>query len=91
MRYTQRMAKVLISLPDSLLERIDRQVCATGGSRSGFLREAATHSLGWPDANSLDAALARGRAALSNAGSFESTDLLRAGRDEHDAVDRHRR
>lgn len=91
MRYTESMAKVLVSLPDSLLERIDRQVHATGGSRSGFLQEAATHSLGWPDADSLDAALARGRAALSDAGSFDSAALIRAERNEHDAVDRRRR
>jgi Arc/MetJ-type ribon-helix-helix transcriptional regulator len=91
MRYTESMAKVLVSLPDSLLERIDHRVHATGGSRSGFLREAATQSLGWPDADALDAALTRGRAALNDAGSFESADLIRAGRDERDAVDRRRR
>jgi len=35
------MAKVMISLPDSLLERIDAHVQAHGTSRSRFLREAA--------------------------------------------------
>lgn len=35
------MAKVMISLPDSLLERIDAHVAAQRTSRSRFLREAA--------------------------------------------------
>lgn len=35
------MAKVMISLPDSLLERIDAHVRAHRTSRSRFLRDAA--------------------------------------------------
>lgn len=31
------MAKVLVSLPDDLLERIDSEVRSHGGNRSGFL------------------------------------------------------
>lgn len=39
------MAKVMISLPDSLLERIDAHARAHRTSRSAFLREAAERVL----------------------------------------------
>ncbi|HEY2767326.1 MAG TPA: type II toxin-antitoxin system HicB family antitoxin [Solirubrobacteraceae bacterium] len=85
------MARVLISMPDELLERIDRQVQQAGGSRSGFLQEAALRQLGWPDPAIFDAALARGRAALGDADEFESAQLIRADRDARDAADQRRR
>ncbi|HXE43746.1 MAG TPA: ribbon-helix-helix protein, CopG family [Conexibacter sp.] len=43
------MAKVMISLPDSLLERIDAHVQAHRTSRSRFLREAAERGLALAD------------------------------------------
>jgi metal-responsive CopG/Arc/MetJ family transcriptional regulator len=84
------VAKVFISIPDDLLERVDRAAQLRNTSRSAFLQEAARRELGWPDPNVMDAALTRGRAAMANAGTFESADLIRASRDEHDARDRHR-
>jgi metal-responsive CopG/Arc/MetJ family transcriptional regulator len=39
------MAKVMISLPDSLLERIDMHVRAKRTTRSAFLRELAEQKL----------------------------------------------
>jgi metal-responsive CopG/Arc/MetJ family transcriptional regulator len=84
------MAKVLISLPDDLLERIDSEVTARGGNRSGFLQEAARRQLGWPTAESLDAALERGRNALVGVGRFESAELIREQRQTRDAGDRRR-
>jgi hypothetical protein len=84
------MAKVLISLPDDLLERIDIEVKARGGNRSGFLAEAASRQLGWPGLEDLDAALRRGREALADAGGFESSRLIREQRLARDADDRRR-
>jgi hypothetical protein len=84
------MAKVLITLPDDLLDRIDREVRAHGGNRSGFLQEAARRRLGWPTAESLSAALERGRNALAGVGGFESADLIREQRQARDADDRRR-
>lgn len=81
---------MLISIPDELLERVDREAGRRGDSRSGFLRRAAQRELGWPDPGALDAALERGRAALADAGSFEAADLIRAERDRRDARDRRR-
>ena len=84
------MAKVLISLPDDLLERIDREAKARGSNRSRFLQEAARGHLGWPSAETLGAALKRGREALAGVGSFESADLVREQRMARDADDRRR-
>jgi metal-responsive CopG/Arc/MetJ family transcriptional regulator len=39
------MAKVMFSLPDDLLERIDAQVQRRHATRSGFLRELAEREL----------------------------------------------
>lgn len=84
------MAKVFISIPDDLLERVDRAAKRRNTSRSAFLQEAARRELGWPDPDMIDAALERGRAAMAKAGTFESADVIRAVRDERDARDRHR-
>lgn len=43
--YTLPMAKVLISLPDDLLARIDARAKALGESRSGYLRQLAERDL----------------------------------------------
>jgi HicB_like antitoxin of bacterial toxin-antitoxin system len=91
--YNQKMAKalkVMVSFPDDLLERIDREASERGTTRSGFLQEAARRELGWPDPAAIDAALARGRAALDGLGSFESADLIRAEREGRDERDRRR-
>jgi metal-responsive CopG/Arc/MetJ family transcriptional regulator len=39
------MAKVMISMPDDLLERLDAQVRANRDTRSGFLRRLAEREL----------------------------------------------
>lgn len=84
------MAKVLISLPDDLLERIDREARARGTSRSRFLRDAARRQLEWPSADALGVTLKRGREALAGVGAFESADLIREQRRMRDAGDRRR-
>ena len=84
------MAKVLISLPDDLLERIDREARARGSNRSRFLQEAAQRQLGWPSVDALEAAVKRAREALAGVGSFESADLIREQRLARDDGDRRR-
>lgn len=93
MSYTVSMAKaakVMVSIPGELLERIDREADERGTTRSGFLQEAARRELGWPDPARVDAALNRARAALAGAGSFESAELIRSEREARDARDRRR-
>lgn len=77
-----KTTKVLVTIPDELLMRIDREVASAGRTRSEFLQAAARRQLGWPDASAIDDALARGRAALADLGSFESAEMIRADRDE---------
>jgi Arc/MetJ-type ribon-helix-helix transcriptional regulator len=85
-----RATKVLVTMPSDLLERIDRETESLGQTRSEFLQEAARRRLGWPDPLAIDAALLRGRAALSDVGGFESADLIRVQREERDARDQRR-
>ena len=83
--YTRHMAKVMISLPDDLLTRIDEEAERRHSSRSALLQEAARRELGWPDPAVIDAAVARARDALADAGPFESATLIRAQRDTRHA------
>ncbi len=85
------MPKVMISMADDLLARVDREAAARRTTRSAFLQEAARRELGWPDPVAVDAALVRGRAALAAAGRFESAELIRTERDARDERDRRRR
>jgi predicted transcriptional regulator len=80
--------KVLVSIPDDLLERVDREAKRRSMTRSALLQQAARHELGWPDTAAIDAAIHRARAALAGAGSFESVEAIRRGREERDARDR---
>ena len=75
------MTKVLISIPDDLLGRVDREAAARGISRSRVLQDAAVRELGTISRERIAAAVARGRAALAGTGSFESAELIREGRD----------
>ena len=85
-----KATKVLVTMPSDLLERIDRETETLGQTRSEFLQEAARRRLGWPDPLAIDAALLRGRAALSDLGGFESAEVIRAQREERDARDQRR-
>jgi metal-responsive CopG/Arc/MetJ family transcriptional regulator len=44
--YTRPVAKVMISIPDKLLERLDLRAGAAGETRSGFLQRLAEQELG---------------------------------------------
>ena len=57
------MAKVMISMPDELLEQVDRRAKQAGTTRSGWLRELAERAL----ENDTQARAARMRAYLDTA------------------------
>ena len=84
------MGKVLISVPDDLLERIDHEARARGTTRSRYIEEAARRLLGWPAPEEVDAVVARAREALGSAGEFDSAALIRRTREDRDAADRRR-
>lgn len=48
--YTHPVAKVMISIPDELLERVDLRAKAAGETRSGFLQRLAEAELESRDA-----------------------------------------
>ena len=85
-----KATKVMVSIPDDLLERIDRAAGERHTTRSAFLQEAARRELGWPDPAAIDAALERGQTALAGTGRFEAAELVRAEREARDARDRRR-
>jgi predicted transcriptional regulator len=82
--------KIMVSIPDDLLERVDREAERRNTTRSALLQQAAVRELGSPDPVVFDAAIDRGRAALAPVGRFESSDVIRCERDERDADDRRR-
>ncbi|HEX8754366.1 MAG TPA: type II toxin-antitoxin system HicB family antitoxin [Solirubrobacterales bacterium] len=43
--YTHPVAKVMISIPDDLLQRVDAHASAAGETRSGFLQRLAEREL----------------------------------------------
>jgi Ribbon-helix-helix protein, copG family len=84
------VAKVMISMPDDLLDRVDREARRRQTNRSAFLQEAARRALGRPDPDLFDAALAHARARFEGQPSFESSDLVRREREARDERDRRR-
>lgn len=84
------MGKVLVSMPDGLLARVDREAQRRHVTRSALLQLAVQRELGWPDEAEIDAALEQGRSALRGLGPFNSVDLFARGREERDARDRRR-
>jgi metal-responsive CopG/Arc/MetJ family transcriptional regulator len=75
------MSKVMISLPDELLARIDAEARRRALSRSALLAEAAIREIGRRDPEAVAAAIARSEVRFLNAGSFEAVDLVRDDRD----------
>jgi predicted transcriptional regulator len=80
--YTPGMAKVMVSLPDDVLERVDAEARRRSTSRSALLTLAARRELDRRDPAVVDAAIARSRERFRTAGAFESADLVRADRDD---------
>jgi predicted transcriptional regulator len=88
MRYPIAMTKVLITVPDELLQRIDLEAKARRLTRSRFMEEASRRDLGSPGSDVIQAAVERSRQALAGVGEFESSDLIRRDREARDAADR---
>ena len=82
------MEKILISLPADLLAEIDEAADRRGLSRSAFLREAAQFQLYWRNPDRIEAALARGQAALAGAGPADAAEEIARTRRERTERDR---
>ncbi len=79
--YTLGVAKVMVSLPDDVLERVDAEARRRSTSRSALLTLAVRRELDRRDPAAVDAAIARSRERFRSAGAFEAADLVRADRD----------
>jgi len=75
------MAKVMISIPDELLARVDAEARRRMTTRSGLLALAISRELERRDAETVDQAIARSAHRFRKAGPFEAADLVRAERD----------
>lgn len=81
--YPLAMPKVLVSIPDELLARIDAEAKRRATSRSALLATAARRELARRDNEGIRAAIERSERRFSGSGAFESADLVRADRDAH--------
>lgn len=75
------MTKVMVSLPDDLLEQVDAEARRRSTSRSALLALAARRELGRRDPQVVAAAVARSRERFRAARSFDSAAVVRADRD----------
>lgn len=75
------MAKVMISLPDDLLEELDDAAKHRSMSRSAFLAAAARRELTRRDPRVVDEAIRRSEERFASASSFDAGDLVRRDRD----------
>lgn len=81
MGHTDGMSKVMVSLPDELLARIDREAKKRSTSRSALLALAANRELDRRDSAAVVSALARSEQRFRQAGAFDAADLIRQERD----------
>jgi metal-responsive CopG/Arc/MetJ family transcriptional regulator len=77
------MSKIMVSLPEDLLRRLDEEAKRRSVSRSALLAVAARRELARRTPDAVAAAIARSEARFLRAGSFEASDLVREQRDEN--------
>lgn len=75
------MSKVMVSLPEDLLARIDQEAKRRSLSRSALLAAAARHELDRRDPEAVADAIARSQQRFAGAGRFDAGELVRADRD----------
>lgn len=75
------MAKVMVSLPDDLLEQVDSEAKKRSTSRSALLAAAIRRELQRRDPDAVAAAIARSRERFRRSGGFDAADLVRTDRD----------
>jgi metal-responsive CopG/Arc/MetJ family transcriptional regulator len=77
------MSKVMVSLPEDLLEEIDRVARKRSMSRSALLAAAARREIARPSPTEVDEAIIRSEQRFAAAERFEAADQVRRGRDNH--------
>jgi metal-responsive CopG/Arc/MetJ family transcriptional regulator len=85
------MAKVMVSLPDELLHRIDAEARRRATTRSGFLQEAAARALDRSEPEAMGRAIDRTRELVAKAQlQGDSAALVREERGRREERDRAR-
>jgi metal-responsive CopG/Arc/MetJ family transcriptional regulator len=75
------MSKVMISIADDLLAKLDAEAARRSTSRSALIALAARRELERRDPDRVMAAIERSEQRFRDAGAFEAADLVRADRD----------
>ncbi len=81
--YTDPVAKVMISIPDSLLERLDAHVKAARETRSGFLQRLAEREIDQVDARTRDELDSLLGSLEIDLGGVSAAQLIREDRESH--------
>lgn len=81
--YTRPVAKVMISIPDSLLERLDAHVEAARETRSGFLQRLAEREIDLADARTRDELDSLLNSLEIDLGGVSAAQLIREDRESH--------
>lgn len=79
--YNLGMSKVMVSLPQDLLRRIDEEAERRSISRSALLAAAARRELTRPNPDAVADAIAASEARWLGSGAFEASELVREQRD----------
>jgi predicted transcriptional regulator len=79
--YTSIMAKVMVSLPETLLREMDLEAKRRATSRSALIVQAVRRELARRDPDAVAAAIRRSELRFEGVGPFESADLVRDDRD----------
>jgi len=74
------MSKVMVSLPEELLQEVDEEARRRSISRSALLAAAARRELARTDPGAIDEAIRRSERRFRAAGSFDAADLVRQDR-----------
>lgn len=79
--YNKSMSKIMISLPEELLQELDLEAQRRSMSRSALIAVAARRELARRDPDVVAEAITRSKSRFLQAGRFESADLVREIRD----------
>jgi metal-responsive CopG/Arc/MetJ family transcriptional regulator len=74
------MSKVMVSLPEELLQQIDEEARRRSMSRSALLAVAARRALSQPNPSAVAEAIARSTERFRTAGTFDAAHLIRDDR-----------
>ena len=75
------MSKVMVSIPDELLQRLDYEAKKRSLTRSALLAAAVRRELERPGSKEVSAAIERSEARFQRAPAFDAARIVRADRD----------